>query len=604
MDIMECEKSRIMKINLRTTLAVLLCVAALCSCKVYSEDEMRNDHTVRRIISDFGDYADDYQIVRKNSDEILVLVNAPDFPALSEEIYDLDWEEPLDWMTMSDMIEFHPNYRKDYEFWVESEDMEEIRKEFLDAVAKDLMVRAIEQVDGELPDEVGGDAQEELIADRNYGYVNFVEDFTSNRLAMHFFAMSGQVLDSGIEPDAWEYGEIMLHMMMISDLENAGDTTEQTKAQLLEAAAGISREERINALANIREDGSLSSDPLVSEAAINAYLMEGEESWAEAVANLNMLIKDTARYDKFLHLTATHSDGDLQAAALLLRGTVKRMYENRLQMYSKETIMKVNAYGPYFFSPPFIGFLKGSPDYSEGSTFEAVIDGVQTFMEKVGWYEWDWEEHLEQLEGGPAVSGADLMDWVRKLMAVSEIGRILGDELERIDAGTSEYSGTGDEEQSGWHIITAMHLLSCRQMGEYYLSGVVAEDTELEEWFEGQFSEDPEDWYEERENAIGELRNSILETAGMAPKQEGLNQSQLEDIRKALGVPDDLPVEVQQSEIYYWEGADRWLIYVDFMYQGEMVASVEADAYTGEPLRGFFMYSSENLPAEAGRYTR
>ena len=76
---------------------------------------------------------------------------------------------------------------------------------------------------------------------------------------------------------------------------------------------------------------------------------------------------------------------------------------------------------------------------------------------------------------------------------------------------------------------------------------------------------------------------------------EKLSSEQLEYIRKALNIPDNLPVEVRQSEAYYWEGAGCWIIPVNFYYQGQMIAGVNADAYTGEPLANFFLYDSDFL---------
>ena len=77
----------------------------------------------------------------------------------------------------------------------------------------------------------------------------------------------------------------------------------------------------------------------------------------------------------------------------------------------------------------------------------------------------------------------------------------------------------------------------------------------------------------------------------LEPEGAVLNREQLEYIRWTLGVPEELEVEVEQSLPYYWEGAGYWLIYVSFLYQGECVAAVEADAVTGEPLKGFYHYS-------------
>lgn len=76
-----------------------------------------------------------------------------------------------------------------------------------------------------------------------------------------------------------------------------------------------------------------------------------------------------------------------------------------------------------------------------------------------------------------------------------------------------------------------------------------------------------------------------------------LSKEQLEHIRKVLEVPDDLPVDTVQSEPYYWTGTGQWVIPVAFYYQEKLVAGVKANAYTGEPLADYLMYSPPDTPA-------
>lgn len=71
---------------------------------------------------------------------------------------------------------------------------------------------------------------------------------------------------------------------------------------------------------------------------------------------------------------------------------------------------------------------------------------------------------------------------------------------------------------------------------------------------------------------------------------EYFTNEQLEHIRQALGIPDDLPVEVEVSSPYYWEGGGMDLVQVDFYYDGEYAAGAACKPYTEEIARNIYQY--------------
>lgn len=78
---------------------------------------------------------------------------------------------------------------------------------------------------------------------------------------------------------------------------------------------------------------------------------------------------------------------------------------------------------------------------------------------------------------------------------------------------------------------------------------------------------------------------------GQAAPTAPLSQQTLEDVSRDLGVPENLAVEIEQSNAFYWDAGGRWLVQVDVYYQGEMVAGVAVDATTGEHVRNIYMYT-------------
>ena len=71
---------------------------------------------------------------------------------------------------------------------------------------------------------------------------------------------------------------------------------------------------------------------------------------------------------------------------------------------------------------------------------------------------------------------------------------------------------------------------------------------------------------------------------------EYFTNEQLEHIRQALGIPDDLPVEVEVSSPYYWEGGGMDLVQVDFYHDGEYAAGAACKPYTEEIARNIYQY--------------
>lgn len=80
--------------------------------------------------------------------------------------------------------------------------------------------------------------------------------------------------------------------------------------------------------------------------------------------------------------------------------------------------------------------------------------------------------------------------------------------------------------------------------------------------------------------------------------QSSFTQSELEGISSSLKVPESLDAEITQSEPYYWEAGERWLVQITITYQGETVAGAAVDATTGELIRNILTYSGPSAEEE------
>lgn len=83
------------------------------------------------------------------------------------------------------------------------------------------------------------------------------------------------------------------------------------------------------------------------------------------------------------------------------------------------------------------------------------------------------------------------------------------------------------------------------------------------------------------------------EAAAERKKKENSMPAYIREIKDSLGVPSNLDVTYKVSEPYYWSAGERNLILVDFYHNGQLVASVEADAITYEHIKGILMYTGQ-----------
>lgn len=474
-----------------------------------------------------------------------------------------------------------------------------------------------------------------LIQGDYYGYMNFIENFKTNGYAMYALEMADALLETGAEPDKEKYMEILTHVITIYDMENAADAAEQRKMdnlKSLEDYGGDLLELGADAVKVMTGSGSSagSLSEEISDAVSNLNLLAADsEAWAEGMAELEIMIADYSAYDEFLNLVSERSEGELKSAAATLRSSMQEAMKIRLETYQNLMDETFKNYGSEVFSSDFLQFLIEMPEYNGENPLHWFAEAGLTAAEIAGGSSWALGKDIGKLVGNAVIGGEDLINRVREMMALYDISCILQDELLEISSDFVDCYGTeAEEKQAKRYAELAQYLISCRMRGEYCLSSIVAEDAGLVAWFNGQMSKSADEWYADQADAIEGIKDRILEIIGddaaeepeseteqSGPEQSGLgplSPEQLEYIKKVLNVPEDLPVEANQSEAYYWEGADLWLIYVEFSYQGEPVASVEADAYTGEPLADFWMYTppdsltsqpEETVQAHQGPYS-
>lgn len=83
-------------------------------------------------------------------------------------------------------------------------------------------------------------------------------------------------------------------------------------------------------------------------------------------------------------------------------------------------------------------------------------------------------------------------------------------------------------------------------------------------------------------------KNSAKVTENLSP----LTEEEIREVSRSLNVPDDLEVEIQVGEPFYWEVGQSWLANVSVMHGGQLIAAANVDVDTKELKTGILTYYS------------
>lgn len=120
--------------------AVILGVIVLVACEKKDDKDAIKDYCMQ--------YVSKYEVIQEKPDgkfEISVL--APDFEQVIETILTEDKEIEITSIVLEEAVEKYPDCEKEYIFYSDSDQMENIEKAFLEEVSHELVVSAIKKVE-------------------------------------------------------------------------------------------------------------------------------------------------------------------------------------------------------------------------------------------------------------------------------------------------------------------------------------------------------------------------------------------------------------------------------------------------------------------------
>lgn len=120
-----------------------LSLVMLSSCGITKKED--NSNALKKYCEK---YALEYEVIEeKENGAIMVSVNAPDFKNVAEAIMAENGENDITVNDIEKIVNEYPNYKKEYKFWVDANEKDEVEKGFLSEISEELIVDAIKNID-------------------------------------------------------------------------------------------------------------------------------------------------------------------------------------------------------------------------------------------------------------------------------------------------------------------------------------------------------------------------------------------------------------------------------------------------------------------------
>lgn len=205
-----------------------------------------------------------------------------------------------------------------------------------------------------------GDDGKLLVLRKNYGYMSFIEDFKSNSLSLYLLEMTDKLIGTGVEPDKEKYIEILVNIIATYDLDFADNIASQHEMDNLKTFKDYAMD--CTKMGEKAVSVMLSNNPATNKlevslsTAINCLdvLVDNTENWIKALSNLETIVQDYSKHDRFLQLIEDKSDGEMKVAAQTLRKGMKRAFEIKLNTYQDISDKNYKKYEEFFFTNVFL----------------------------------------------------------------------------------------------------------------------------------------------------------------------------------------------------------------------------------------------------------
>lgn len=395
----------------------------------------------------------------------------------------------------------------------------------------------------------------------NYEYVRFINDFNSSWVSLYLLHITDFFANTGVEPDEKKYMEVLLNIIETHDLSESVTIANQKKMDNLKTFEDYGKDfvktsaKAVSVMSKLSDSTDALSQKISKAIDGLSVLTDTTENWIEALSDLGTSVQNYSYYSEFLQIIEGNSEGELKKAAESLRENLESGMKIRLEAYADITNENIKKWGEEYFSDVFFETCKLTGEYKTDDTLKWFVDSSQNVMEKFKTIKDSWEigKAVGILVGDITVGGENLINRLREVMAVNEIGKVLSEKLQNMAA--EEFDDViGTKEELGFvqkYVMQSKFLVNARVRGEYCWYSLIANDAGLMSYFNKENGKKAEKIYN-----------------GMVENMEKI-EAELDKIMEYRTEESAGSVfEILPSEFVFSSGAGGWATYLELNKDG------------------------------------
>lgn len=403
-----------------------------------------------------------------------------------------------------------------------------------------------------------------------------------------------------IEPNKDQYMLALVNIMRIYESENAASMTQQNqmdntkdlKDYLFDA---VDIELGIANVSGIWDE--MKEEARIAISGITQSLADIDE-WSKGLAVLETTLQNYEKFDLFLQLVQTNSDGALKEATTELQAGLSEMMKIRLSAYGELLMGSAEKGALVFkdaiFDQAWMEWMKSIDVSNVSKGYKWLTNYNIFYFDTLQWIALGVE--IGKLVGNLSMGAEDVLTYVVEIKAVHDISVILESKLEIIMNTFQKDNTKATETEAQNYITYGNYLISCRLRGQYCMTAIYLQPS-LRNLFSGDTAQNAESLYNRLTNNLLSIKknlDAICSGTSLAPVLSGIEADSIQYYNCAesgnfaviekngkygiIGYDGEILLPIEYDEIYQGRGHSYdylWASKGDYFYSIDVNGKAE-----------------------------
>lgn len=315
-----------------------------------------------------------------------------------------------------------------------------------------------------------------------------------------------------VEPDKEQYMLALVNILRTYESENAASMTQQNQMDNTKELKDYLFDVVDIEMGLFNVSGAW--DKMKEEARIAisgiTQTLEDIDDWSRGLAVLETTLQNYERFDLFLQLVQTNSDGALKEAATELRVGLSEMMRIRLGTYGELLTGSAEKGALVFkdaiFDTEWMAQLKAIDVANISKGYKWLVNIDILFLDTLPWVNLGVD--IGKLLGNLAMGAEDVLSYIVEIKAVHDISIILENEMERVKNTIQSNSSQITETDIQNYMAYGNYLISCRIRGQYCMTAIYLQPS-LRSLLSGDAAENAESLYNRLTNNLLNIKEKL-----------------------------------------------------------------------------------------------